>query len=110
MQSYPKDLNWSVLNLILLVVTVEVLVSGRLPDAEKVSVTGAGRLQQRFSYAATRDVKYRWPLTAACPVNIEDAKTFHRIKLFLFLLLFCYCLMQCRDNGDNCNECTVKSL
>ena len=80
MQSYPKDLNWSILNLILLDVTVEVLVSGHPGYAEKVSFTNAGRLQQWFSYAATRDVKDIWPITGAWPVNIGDAKTYHRIK------------------------------
>ena len=95
MQSYPKDFNWSILNLILLDVTVEVLVSGRPRYAENVSVTGAGRLQQWFSYAATRDVKDRWPITGACPVNIGDTKTYHRIKLFLLLLLLLMLLFYC---------------
>ena len=49
--------------------TVEALVSGHPRDAKKVSVTGAGRLREWFSYAATRGVGDRWPLTGTCPAN-----------------------------------------
>ncbi len=49
--------------------TVEALVSGHPREAKKVSVTGAGRLREWFSYAATSDVGERWPLTGACPAN-----------------------------------------
>ena len=49
--------------------TVEALVSGHPQDAKKVSVTGAGRLREWFSQAATRGVGDRWPLTWACPAN-----------------------------------------
>ena len=45
------------------------LVSGHPRDAKKMSVTGAGRLREWFSYAATRGAGDRWPLTGACPAN-----------------------------------------
>ena len=37
-------------------ITVEALVSEHPRDAKKVSVTGAGRLRERFSKEATRGV------------------------------------------------------
>ncbi|KAL9958854.1 hypothetical protein ACROYT_G035924, partial [Oculina patagonica] len=60
--------------------TVEALVSGHPRDAKKVSVTGAGRLREWFSYAATRGVGDKWPLKGACPANnnrtdVDDDKT-----------------------------------
>ena len=46
-----------------------------------VSLTGAGHLREWFSYAATRVVRLKWPLTQ---INIGNAK-----ELFVFFL---YCL------------------
>ena len=46
---------------------VEVLVSGHPWNAEKVFVTGTGRLREWFSYAATRGERVKWPFKGACP-------------------------------------------
>ena len=46
---------------------VEVLVSGHPRNAEKVFVTGTGRLREWFSYAATRGERVKWPFKGACP-------------------------------------------
>ena len=40
---------------------IEALVSGHPRDAKEVSITGAGRLREPFSYAATRGVRDGWP-------------------------------------------------
>ena len=62
--------------------TVEALVSGHPRDGIKMSVTGAGRLREWFSQAATRGVGDRWPLTGACPANHKYwyTKKYHGIK------------------------------
>ena len=44
-----------------------------------MSVTGAGRLREWFSQAATRGVGDRWPLAGACPAN-NNKKTKQTLK------------------------------
>ena len=46
---------------------VEVLVSGHPRNAEKVFVTGTGRLREWFSYEATRGERVKWQFKGACP-------------------------------------------